>query len=52
VLQGEARVRTSKYRATREYRRHLLGVLLRRVLTEAGSPLMSGGVISMQPGER
>ncbi len=39
VLAGEARLRTSRHRATQAYRRHLLGVLLRRVLEQAaGSP--------------
>jgi carbon-monoxide dehydrogenase medium subunit len=34
VLAGEARLRTSRHRATAAYRRHLLGVLLQRLLDE------------------
>lgn len=32
AAQAEARLRTSRYRATAEYRRHVLGLLLRQVL--------------------
>ena len=35
AAQGQARLRTSKYRASQEYRREMIGVLLRRVLHAA-----------------
>ena len=38
VLEDEVQLRTSPHRATEDYRRHLLGVLLRRVL-QATSPI-------------
>jgi carbon-monoxide dehydrogenase medium subunit len=34
ILQKESKLRTSKHRATEEYRKHLLGYLLRKVLSE------------------
>lgn len=34
ILQGESKLRTSRHRATEEYRRHLLGYLLRKILSD------------------
>ena len=35
AAQAQAKLRTSKYRASQEYRREMIGVLLRRVLRTA-----------------
>jgi carbon-monoxide dehydrogenase medium subunit len=35
ILRKESKLRTSKHRATEEYRRHLLGYLLRKVLSKS-----------------